>query len=226
LLSPKLTITFGSTSAIDLPKSVVVLITQRGTRCVQNIPNSDGGTHVLYVDCRVQSKGITATVLAIDVVQAGTVLVLPDAEVPVDEGVVQEEDGVGRGSVGVLHHRSDPVVSPGVCATFGAARHVRVVPFVVAAIDQRGRTVLSRTVVVVASKTMKVVIRARAHIDSQIGKLLGIMSAVHKERTIGILTPFVIQFPPASAELVNLCPHAFRTLLLTDASVPLVGKNG
>jgi hypothetical protein len=206
LLPPKLTITFGSTSAIDLPKSVVVLITQRGTRCVQNIPNSDGGTHVLYVDCRVQSKRITATVLAIDVVQAGTVLVLPDAEVPVDESVVQEEDGIGRGSVGVLHDRANSIVSPGVCATFGAARHVRVVRFVVAAIDQRGRTVLSRTIVVVASKTMKVIIRARAHINGQIGKLLATMSAVHKQRTIGILTPFVIQLPPASAELVNVYP--------------------
>ena len=48
---------------------------------------------------------------------------MPDAEVAVNEAVVQPEDGVSGRGIGVLHDGSDAVVAPGVRTRLGALGH-------------------------------------------------------------------------------------------------------
>jgi len=76
---------------------VVVLVAQGGACGIEDVPDADSGTEVVDVDGGVKSQWVSGLVVTVDSGCAGVgVLVLPDAEVAVDEGVVQEEEGVGR----------------------------------------------------------------------------------------------------------------------------------
>jgi hypothetical protein len=106
---------------------VVVLVAQSRALGVENIPKAHIRAETVNVDSGVESESVAATVSAADGGDAGvTAVVLPDAEVAVDECVVQEKDGVGGGRVCVLHDRSDTIVAPGVSTAFGARCHIGV----------------------------------------------------------------------------------------------------
>ena len=71
---------------------VVVLVAKRLSCGVKNIPNLDIRLETVDIDASVKSQCITINVCAIDggCADAG-VLVLPDAEVTVNEAVMQPE---------------------------------------------------------------------------------------------------------------------------------------
>lgn len=75
---------------------VVVLVAQSGALGVEDVPDADGGAEVVDIDGGVESEAVADGVSAADGRDARiAAVVLPDAEVTVDEGVVQEEDRVG-----------------------------------------------------------------------------------------------------------------------------------
>jgi len=137
---------------------VVVLVAQLVTQRVQDIPNQDIGAHVLYVYRRVQSKSVAETVFSINIVQTSRILVLPDPEVAVDKGVVQEEDRIGRRGISVLHDRTNTIVSPSVSATLRAARHVGIVALVVTTVYDGCACVLRLATIAVSGEAVQVVI--------------------------------------------------------------------
>lgn len=137
---------------------VIVLVAQRAGHGVQDIPNAHGRTEVINIDCSIQPKLVTLRIGSGDLCDAGvTAVVLPDAEVAVDEAVVQEEDRVGRGSVGVLHDGADAVVAPGVGTSLGARGHVRVRAARVAGVDDGVACVDGLGVVAVAREAVALV---------------------------------------------------------------------
>jgi hypothetical protein len=136
---------------------VVVLVAQRLARRVQDVPDANSRADVIDVDSGVQGERVARLVGSINVAQTERVLVLPDAEVAVDEGVVQEEDGVGRRSVCVGHDSADTVVTPGVRGALGALGHVAVSALAVAAVNHALVGVGGGGVVVVAGKAMELV---------------------------------------------------------------------
>jgi hypothetical protein len=105
---------------------VVVFVAQSSARRVQDIPDLDSGADVVYIDGGVKGETVAELVSSIDVAHTRPVRVLPDAEVAVNEAVVQPEDGVGGRGVGVLHDSTDTVVTPSVRTTLGTAGHVGV----------------------------------------------------------------------------------------------------
>lgn len=82
---------------------------------------------------------------------------MPDAEVAVDETMVQPEDGVGGRTVGVLHDSSDTVVAPSVRTTLGAGSHTSKVAVSIALSNVVGVAVLRLCAVTVAGKAMRLV---------------------------------------------------------------------
>jgi hypothetical protein len=155
---------------------VVVLVAQSGARSIKDIPDTDGRAEVVDVDSGVESQWVASLVVSVDGVDTVRVLVLPDAEVAVNEAVVQPEDGVGGRSPGVLHDSADTVVSPGVRTTLGAASHAGIVALVVASVYHLRVGVGSLGVVVVTGEAVEVVILAGTDVDSQVGELLRIVS--------------------------------------------------
>jgi hypothetical protein len=147
-------------------KSVVIFVAQRCARRVQNISNPDSRADVVNVDGSVQSERVASLVGSVNVVHTRRVFVLPDAEVAVNEAVVQPKDRVGWRCPGVGHDSSNTVMSPRVRGTFGAAGHVSVGALVVASINHALICVCSRRVIVVAGEAVKVVVLAGTNIDS------------------------------------------------------------
>jgi hypothetical protein len=78
---------------------------------------------------RVHRQRVTEVVIAVDGRRASRVLVLPDAEVMVDEGVVHPEDGVTGTGRDVRHDGSDTVVSVGMRTTANLSVRVSLVDF-------------------------------------------------------------------------------------------------
>jgi hypothetical protein len=152
--------------------SVVVLVAQRRARRVQDIPDPDSRADIVHVHGGVQGERVARLVSSINVAQTERVLVLPDAEVAVDEGVVQEEDGVGGRAVRVGHDSADAVVAPRVRGTLRAAGHVAVCALVVASVNHTLVGVGGGRVVVVAGKAMKLVAGAGTDVDGEVGELL------------------------------------------------------
>jgi len=110
-------------------------------------------------------------VSAVDGVDAVGVSVLPDAEVAIDESVMQPKGRVGRGPVDILHDGTDAVVSPSVGATFSAGPHAVVVGPGVALVDV-GRVAVGRLgAVAVASQAVNLVVRAGTDVDGKVGEL-------------------------------------------------------
>jgi hypothetical protein len=179
------------------PRLVVVLVAQGCASSIEDVPDTDGGAEVVHVDGGVQGERVACLVGAVDRLGTRRGLVLPDAEVAVNEAVVQPEDGVRGRAVGVLHDSTDTVVSPSVGRTLGATGHAGVVVLVVATIHELGTGVDSLGVIVVTGKTMEVVVCAGTDVDSQVSELLSLVSCDSEEREIDVLTPLVIQFPPA-----------------------------
>jgi hypothetical protein len=93
---------------------------------VEYVVDSDIRCETLHVDHSVHGDGVAECVLAVDTrsSDAGGVSVLPDAEVVVDESVVEEEDGVGGRGVDVGHDAANAIVAVGVGTTLGAGSHV------------------------------------------------------------------------------------------------------
>lgn len=136
---------------------VAVLVAQRGARGVEDIPNADRGPHIIDIDRGIEGEGVSSLVVAGDAGGAGRVGVLPDAEVAVDEGVVQPEDRVGRRCVDVLHDGSDTVVTPGVRPSLSAISHAVEIAESIALVDV-GRVAVGRLGAVAGtSKTMELV---------------------------------------------------------------------
>jgi hypothetical protein len=156
---------------------VVVLVAQRARHRVKNIPNAHGRTEVININRRIQPKLVTLGIRSRNLrYTCVTTVVLPDAEVAVDEAVVQEEDGVGGGSVGVLHDGADTVVAPGVGTSLGARGHVRVRAARVAGVDDGVACVDGLGVVAVAREAVALVARAGADVDGEAGELLRFVS--------------------------------------------------
>jgi hypothetical protein len=125
-------------------KSVVVLVAQRCARRVQDIPNPNSRADVVYVDSSVHSERVACLVGSVNIVYTRRILVLPDAEVTVNEAVVQPKDRVGWRRPRVRHNSANTVVSPCVCGTLGAAGHVAVGALVVASVNHALVCVCSR----------------------------------------------------------------------------------
>ena len=156
---------------------VVVLVAQGAGHGVQDIPDAHGRTEVINVNRSIQPKLVTLRIGSGDLRDTGvTAVVLPDAEVAVDEAVVQEEDGVGGGSVGVLHDGADAVVAPGVGTTLGARRHIWIRAARVAGVDDGVAGVDGLGVVAVAREAVALVARAGADVDGKAGELLCFVS--------------------------------------------------
>lgn len=92
--------------------------------------------------------------------------------------MVQEENRISWGAVGVLHDRTDSIVTPGMSSSLRAARHVCIVVLVVASIDYGRGAILGFAIVVVAGKTMHIIVGAGSHVDGKVGKLLVDRSAM------------------------------------------------
>jgi hypothetical protein len=95
---------------------------------------------------------------------------LPDAEVAVDKGVVEPEDGVGGGAVRVLHDGADAVVAPSVRTALGAVGHAGKVAVRVALVHVVGVAVLRLCGVAVAGKAMGLVAGAGSNVDGEVGE--------------------------------------------------------
>lgn len=160
------------TLTIDI-NLVVVLVAQGGRLSVEDVPDADSGAEIVHIDGGVKAELVALGVRAGDLGDAGVAaVVLPDAEVAVDEGVVQEEDGVGGGGVGVLHDGTDTVVAPGVSTAFSARGHVRVRGARVAGVDDGAVGVGCAAIISVASEAVALVARAGTDVDGKAGELL------------------------------------------------------
>lgn len=152
---------------------VVVLVAQGSALGVEDIPDANSGAEIVNVDGCVESKLVTDGVSSRDGGNAGVAaVVLPDAEVAVDESVVKEENGVGGRGVGVLHDGANAVVSPGVSTTLGAGGHVGVSGTGVASVDDGVTGVDGLSIVTVASQAVANVAGTRADVDGETGELL------------------------------------------------------
>jgi acetolactate synthase regulatory subunit len=151
---------------------VVVLVAQRRGRGVKDIPNTHVRSDTVHVDVRVQAERPARYVVSVDAAQTSRVLVLPDAEVAVDEAVMQPENGVGGRAVGVLHDGSNTVVAPGVRTTFRAGSHAGEVAVGVALVHVVGVAVLRLCAVAVAGEAVNLVAGSGTDVDGEVGKLL------------------------------------------------------
>lgn len=97
---------------------------------------------------------------------------MPDAEVAVDEGVVQPEDGVGGRGIRVAHDGSDAVVAVGVSTTLRAPCHLRKGAVLVAAVYHGRVGVGQGGAVAVAGETVASVGCAGSDVDGEVGELL------------------------------------------------------
>jgi hypothetical protein len=151
---------------------VVVLVAQGSARRVQDIPDADSWADVVYIDGGVKCETVASLVSSVDAVDTVAVLVLPDAEVAVNEGVVQPEDGVGGRCEGILHDSADTIVTPSVRTTLGTAGHLGVRALGITSIHHVRVCVGSLRVVVVTRKTMEGVARAGPNVDRKVSELL------------------------------------------------------
>ena len=71
---------------------IIVLVAQRCASSIKDVPDADSRSEVIDVDRCVERQRIACLVIAIDRTDACRVLVLPDAEVAVNEAVVQPEN--------------------------------------------------------------------------------------------------------------------------------------
>jgi hypothetical protein len=154
------------------PRLVVVLVAQGCASSIEDVPDADGGAEVVHIDGGVQGKRVACLVGAVNSLGTRSGLVLPDAEVAVDEAMVQPEDGVSRRAVGVLHDSTDTIVSPSVRRTLGATGHAGIIVLVVATVDELGAGVDGLGVVIVTGKAMEVVVCAGTNVNCQVGELL------------------------------------------------------
>jgi hypothetical protein len=154
-------------------RSLVVVLVAQGSACrVQDVPDADSWADVVYIDGGVKCEAVASLVSSVDVVDTAPVRVLPDAEVAVNEGVVQPEDGVGGRCVGILHDSADTVVTPSVRTTLGTAGHGGVRALCITSIHHVRVCVGSLRVVVVTRKTMEGVARAGSNVDRKVSELL------------------------------------------------------
>lgn len=153
---------------------VVVPVAQGRRHSVEDITDADSGAEIVDVDSGVHAQLVALAVRAGDLRDAGVAtVVLPDAEVAVDEGVVQEENWVGGRGVCVLHDGANAVVAPSVSTTFGARGHIGVRPARVAGVDDGATGVDGARVVAVAGEAVALIAGTRTDVDSKTGKLLG-----------------------------------------------------
>lgn len=139
---------------------------------IKNVPDADSWSHIVDVDGGIERKAVSCPVGATDAVDASRVLVLPDAEVAVNEEVVQPEDGVGRRGKGILHDSSDTVMTPGVRSSLRALSHAGIIAKGVALVDVCLVAVGGLSAVTIARKTMDLVALAGTNVECEIGELL------------------------------------------------------
>jgi hypothetical protein len=102
---------------------VVVLVAQGSAGRIQDIPEFNIWANAVHIEVGVKGETVAGLVSSVNGVDTVSVRVLPDAEVSVNEGVVQPEDRVGGRCEGVLHDSADTVVAPSVRTTLGTAGH-------------------------------------------------------------------------------------------------------
>ena len=159
-------------SSKDKQVLVVVLVAQRWASSVQDIPNTNIRAETVDVDVSVESKRPTRDVVSVDTAHAVRVIVLPDTEVAVDEGVVQPEYWVTGGTVHVRHDSTDTVVTPGVGTKLRARSHTSKVAVRVALVHVGGVYVGSLGAVTVTRETMLLIARAGSDVDGKVGERL------------------------------------------------------
>jgi hypothetical protein len=167
------------------PSLVVVLVAEGGALGVENVPDLNIRPEAVDVDVGVEGQGVALRVRSTDGGGADSgVRVLPDAEVAVDESVVQPEGWVSGRTVDILHDGADTVVAPGVGTTFSTGSHVGVGVTRVASVNHVVAGVDGLGVVVVTGKAMALVAGSGADVDSQVGELLEHVSLALMERKL------------------------------------------
>lgn len=86
--------------------------------------------------------------------------------------MVEEENGVSRRPIHILHDGTDTVVAPGVCGAFRASSHVGVGGAGVAAVDHLCVRVYGLCVVIVAGEAVSAVSGAWANVEGETGEFL------------------------------------------------------
>lgn len=154
---------------------VVVLVAKRLASSVKDVPDPDIRPEAVDVNSGIKRQRIAVDVCAVDGGGAySRVLVLPDAEVAVNEAmvkpenlvVVREELGqmfvgrtywVGRCGVDILHNGANTVVAPGVSSALRAASHVGKSGPRVAGIDHRLTGINGLSTITITGKAMRLV---------------------------------------------------------------------
>lgn len=86
--------------------------------------------------------------------------------------MVEEEDGVSRRRIDILHNGTNAVVAPGVCSAFRASSHVGVGRSGVAAVDHLCVRVYGFAVVIVAGEAVSAVSGTWANVEGETGEFL------------------------------------------------------
>lgn len=136
-----------------------------GVKGIHQIPDANIRADPVHGDDGVHGEGYVVGPEAVDRGAARGLLVLPDAEVAVDEGVVQEEGRVAGGGVHVGHDGADTVVSPGMGTALSTSGHVGESVAVLAGLDHGGAGVTGLGGVAVAGETVAHVSGARADVE-------------------------------------------------------------
>ena len=159
-------------------KLVVVVVAQEAALGVHDLVERDA-LRQAHAAQHVVERGRLAVVAAVlrrgaaDRVGPGAgVGALPDAVVAVDEGVVQEEDGVLRRRLHVGHDPTDGVVAVRVGAQERAVVHVLKVVVRVARVDEARRDRRARLLVDAARQAVLRVRAAGTDIELHVGELL------------------------------------------------------
>lgn len=177
---------------------VAVLVAHGVADCVHHIANLHVGPEVVQNDRGVHGKRCVASSSAVNVASAGTVGVLPDAEVTVNHAVVEPEDWVTGRSIHVAHDAADTVVPVGVRALLSALGEVLVVLQRLATVDDVGVDLGQVVVVAVAREAVVLVGGAGtgANVQGKVGELLGQVSYTFWTTFSKTRTPSLTQFPP------------------------------
>lgn len=169
----KLQLSYANETFTPTNSLVVVLVAQGRANGVENRANVHIWTEAVHVDIGAGGERVASRVSAAGGGDARvTAHVLPDAEVAVDEGVVQEEDWVGGRGIHILHNSANTIVTPGMSTSFSASSHISVCGTAVASINHGVSSVGGLRVVSVARQAVTAVAASRADVNGEVGKLL------------------------------------------------------
>jgi hypothetical protein len=154
------------------PKSVVVLVTQRLAHGIKYIPNPNGRTEVIHVHSRIQCQRISNNIIPVDIANARSIRILPNAVVPIDKSMVQPEDRIARGCIYIRHDCPDTIMACAMRTTFRAECHISIISLPVTEVDNLGTSADCEFLVAETLQTMALVPLAGPNIESHTGELL------------------------------------------------------